>query len=314
MEMKELMAKGKALLKEKDASSRQYFEEAVEQGNDKANYYLATIYRFGIGVDADLKKAVELYTKAAKAGSNAAKYQLGKLSESGRGVKKSKEEAKKYYREAADANFPKAQLELAKILEKEFDKAKIREENNNKRAIKIINENKRPVKALKGDQEEVIVEYKIESDISNQECIDLYQKYVDATHDEEATLHLAYLYEIGKGIQKDDAKAVELYTSVAENGNTKIMNKLAKKFQLEGKIEDAYYWYNKLYQSGDPKASYTIALMYEEAGNQEEANKWYQVAADENNYDAKHKINDLKGKQNNFIIGQEDKKENNRRY
>lgn len=111
---------GEGLAKDVDLAAEMY-ETAVYDGQDgamaalqaldaagapAAAYSLAVLTEGGVGVEADLGKAVALYRKAARAGHPAAQNDLGTLYESGEGVAKSDAEAAKWYRRSAENGHP----------------------------------------------------------------------------------------------------------------------------------------------------------------------------------------------------------------
>ena len=81
-----------------------WFQKAAEQGHAKAQYFLYSSYRDGIGVPQDDALANKWLLKAAKGGSDSAQYSLGV--ETG---------DPKWYRLAAAQGHDKAQLELARL-------------------------------------------------------------------------------------------------------------------------------------------------------------------------------------------------------
>ena len=60
--------------------------KAAEQGGDRAQFKLGTMYYFGVGVPQDYKEAVRWYRKAAEQGYAKAQYNLGTMYDSGQGV------------------------------------------------------------------------------------------------------------------------------------------------------------------------------------------------------------------------------------
>ena len=56
-----------------------YFEKAANQGDAKAQYNLAEMYKLGEGRVKNMKKAFEYYEKAANQGHAEAKIELEKL-------------------------------------------------------------------------------------------------------------------------------------------------------------------------------------------------------------------------------------------
>lgn len=88
--------------KDYKAASR-WFYEAAMKGNDKAAYYLGTMYLRGQGVPAEYKTAIWWLSKASKQGLNQATYMLGNV----------------YYQMSSDKRFPESYREFY------FEQAKI---------------------------------------------------------------------------------------------------------------------------------------------------------------------------------------------
>ena len=64
----------------------QWFTLAAEQGDAVSQYNLGIMYSFGLGVVPDYKPAVKWYTMAAEQGNPLAQYNLGRLYYLGKGV------------------------------------------------------------------------------------------------------------------------------------------------------------------------------------------------------------------------------------
>jgi len=93
----------------------QIFRDA-EQGNHKAQAYLASMYNNGKGVPVDHDKAAHWFLKAAKQGNAFAQANLGRLFERGEGVNQDFAEAVSWYLKAADQGHGHGQLALGIML------------------------------------------------------------------------------------------------------------------------------------------------------------------------------------------------------
>lgn len=78
--------------------------KAAEQGNAKAQRYLAIRYNNGDGLSRSLAKAVEWFTKAAEGGDFYAQLVLGEFYKGGIGVTKNDRIAKEYFAKAAKSS------------------------------------------------------------------------------------------------------------------------------------------------------------------------------------------------------------------
>lgn len=79
----------------------QWLEKAVSQGHQTAQLHLTAMYRDGIGVDQDYKRAFVLFTHAAESGYPSAQFSLDVMNWFGNGIKRDYAEAVKWYRMAA---------------------------------------------------------------------------------------------------------------------------------------------------------------------------------------------------------------------
>jgi len=85
-----------------------WYEEAAKRGNVEAFNNLAALYREGMGVEQDYKKAFILFSKAAQAGNAQAQFNLGALYDLGLGCEEDKEKAIEWCRKAAYQGHEKA--------------------------------------------------------------------------------------------------------------------------------------------------------------------------------------------------------------
>jgi TPR repeat protein len=83
----------------------------------------------------------------------------------------------------------------------------------------------------------------------------------------KAQFNLAVMYDSGKGIRQDYAKAVKWYRKAAEQGNAKAQFNLAVMYQNgKGVWQDyakAVKWYRKAAEQGNAKAQFNLAVMYD---------------------------------------------------
>ena len=87
------------------------------QGHENAVITLAWMYANGTGVDMDEDRARELYLQAARSGSSKAQYVVATMYRFAQyGVAKDMVQAVHWYIKAADQGMPTAQLALGKLL------------------------------------------------------------------------------------------------------------------------------------------------------------------------------------------------------
>ena len=87
-------------------------KERAEQGDAKAQEFLAYCYYEGCSFAKDRKKAAKWYNKAAKQGDANAQNSLGNCYYYGEGVSENKAEAMKWWRKAAEQGNVLAQQKL----------------------------------------------------------------------------------------------------------------------------------------------------------------------------------------------------------
>lgn len=93
-------------------------QAAAKAGSAPAQFYLATRYKLGQGVQADLAQAFSWYKKAADQGVSAAQLNVGQMYAEGRGVKQDINAAKVWLQKAAKQGDNRASYNLALIEER----------------------------------------------------------------------------------------------------------------------------------------------------------------------------------------------------
>jgi TPR repeat protein len=89
----------------------------ADGGNATAQYWLADIYQYGLGVRRDPQKAIDLLTKAASQGFVPAEQRLGEIYLHGRLVLQDVKRARDWFGKAAVAGDDSAQYELSQFYE-----------------------------------------------------------------------------------------------------------------------------------------------------------------------------------------------------
>ena len=88
------------------------------EGNPEAAYYMGKMYQEGLGVDADVEKALKYYEQADKGYYAEAAVQLGKMALTGEGMSENKDLGIQYLKKAAYAGNGNAMYELGNLYEK----------------------------------------------------------------------------------------------------------------------------------------------------------------------------------------------------
>ena len=93
----------------------QFYEQAAEQGDDRAECRIGHIYRFGRGVTKNYEKALYWYNRAAEKGNALAQSNLGSMYRFGQGVAKDYAAAIEWYKLSAKQNNEYAQQNLGSM-------------------------------------------------------------------------------------------------------------------------------------------------------------------------------------------------------
>lgn len=113
-----MYAAGKGGLEKSPAEAAKWYEKVVAQGKESgsfkdAAFNLALLYTDGAGVDRDVDRALDLYTKAGEAGSGSAFFNMGVIYDDGvPGVEPNKKKAVEYYLKAVKLKHPGATLNV----------------------------------------------------------------------------------------------------------------------------------------------------------------------------------------------------------
>ena len=82
----------------------------------------------------------------------------------------------------------------------------------------------------------------------------------------EAQFYMAYMYETGKGVERDDGKAAEYYHLAADQGHDRAQFNLGLAFErgrgVEQDLAQSLEWYLLAANQGFPRAQYKVAEMY----------------------------------------------------
>lgn len=254
-----------------------WFKKAAAQGNVGATFYFGNMLHKGTGVKQDKQSGIALLKQAAGKDFNAANYQLGLIYRDGDGVEKDAAKAFSYIRKAALKGSPNAQWILGMmylngegIAQDYYFAAQWLAEQALTTHKKEINE------LLKEDNEGPFSQYlmglrKYHVDKDYEAAIDCFKKVEKANNIEGTTMlavclankdykkrnlkkaikqltkaaatspaaqyYLSAMYETGTGVDKDDAKAVELLKTAADKGVAYAQCKLGDRYMAGNGVE-----------------------------------------------------------------------------
>ena len=216
----------------------EWYNKAVNAGNDSAMYSIGYMYDYGEGVEQDYSKALEWYNKAANAGNSAAINNIGYMYEFSEGVEQDYSKALEWYNKAVNAGNAAAW----------YNKAV------NAGNAAAMNNIGRMYEFGKG----------VEQDYTK--SLEWYNKAANAGN-ATAMYNIGYMYDCGEGVEQDYSKALEWYNKAANAGNTAAMNNIGYMYDYGKGVEQdcskALEWLKKAADAGNSAAMYNIGYMYE---------------------------------------------------
>lgn len=233
-------------------------QQAAEQGDANAQFYLGVIYANGQGIVKDETEAVRWFRKAAEQGSASARIWLGFMYVNGLGVVKDEAEAVRWFWEAAEQGNAEAQFYCGVMYA------------NGQGVLKDEEEAVRWFRKLT-EQGSAIAEIWLgfmyangQGVVKNEaEAVRWYRKAAKQGS-AIAQTWLGFMYSKGRGVLKDAAEAVRWYRKAAEQGVASAQFNLAISYAFgEGGLlvsgADAADWY------------YKAGLSYLNEGNKKDA-------------------------------------------
>lgn len=273
-----------------------WLTHAISCNNSWAYYRLALMYYHGRGCTKDIDKAIEFLYVSADMGYLESQYMLGKLFEKGDVITCNFGEAYKWYHKAAERKQVDSQFalgtfyELGKGVSVNYEKAakwyRMASEQGHLKAKFSLGRLYEMGKGLQQSYKDAISLY-LESDIDS------------------ARLRLAFLYENGYGVSKNEFTATSLYESgltdidyliliASDRGNPVAKNVLADYYFNNSNFSDAFGWYLKAAKLGYGRALFNVAFSYENGKgivkDYKEAALWYKKAAEKGLSEAQEAI------------------------
>ena len=222
------------------AEAMKCYRKAAEQGYAEAWHSLGRMYELGEIVPKDEVEALKCYRKAAGAGRDGeAAKALDAMYAEGRGVPADPAEAAAYWREAALRDHVEAQYRVAREREEAGDREEAARwrvaaaRNGHEAALAWLRD-----QAEKGDAEmrctlAWMYEHGRGLPKDEAEAAAWYRRAAEQGH-YDALFHLGKMYEEGRGVPKDDGEAAVWYRKAAEQDHTGALCKMGD-FSLEGR-------------------------------------------------------------------------------
>jgi TPR repeat protein len=303
---------------EDDVEAVKWIRKAAEQGLSIAQYVLGVMYNKGQGVPEDDAEAAKWYHKAAEQGYADAQFNLGNMYATGRGVTKDYAEAVKWYRKAAEQGYAKAQYNLGLVyaygrgVPKDdvaayawYSLAAASGSDEARKNRDFIKDELTPSQLDRGQ----VMAREIFERIEKREAAE--KKWEAAETDDIETVlkkaevgdadtqfYLGFMYDIGRRVPQDFAKAAKWYRKAAEQGHADAQNNLGELYDTGwGVLRDeaaAVKWYRKAAEQGHANAQYNLGVMYHNgrgvAQDFAEAAKWYRKAAEQGDANAQFNL------------------------
>lgn len=213
-------------------AARRIWEVLAGLGNVDALFNLGILAEDGLGEARDMKKAEALYAAAANAGGFKAQYRLGMLYSTGGGVARDDDKARHYLSLAA--------------------------ENGDQEAIARLASLARPERPLNDFEQAEI----LSSTGRHGEAAALYRRATEAGN-VTARTRLAWMYEAGRGVERDLAEAARLFMQSAEAGDAEAQYAIAVMHRTgKGQArsdEQSAIWLQRSAAQGYPAARAALA-------------------------------------------------------
>lgn len=210
----------------KYAQARQIWQALAERDVAESWFNLGILAEDGLGEPRDSQRALAFYERGALAGSTKAQYRLALLYLEGRLVEPDRKLAERWLVAAAAGG----DLDAARQLEQLRSGA---------------------------DTDDYLAARLLESEGRAIEAAAAYQR-LSVQGNVRARTRLAWLYEAGRGVPRDLARAAELFTSAAESGDAEAQFALSVMLQTgAGQARDevaARNWLKKAAEAGHPEA------------------------------------------------------------
>ncbi len=226
---------------------------ALRAGNGAAAYYLARMYRDGLGVHTDPAKALAWAKEGAARGNALAQNMVGLLEDAGRGMPRDDKAALASYLAAADQGLAWGAFNAGYFYEsgrglaqpdaaKAFEYYRRAADDGNAAAGNAIGDLYRTGRGVPQDRDRAIQWYRWAADRGSA----------------AASLSLGYMYANGQGVRQDDGEAVELYKHAARQHLPGALNNLGYMYEyargVPMDLDRAASFYRRAVQRGDKAA------------------------------------------------------------
>lgn len=257
-------------------------DKAYSLGNNTAGLLLADYYLSLASTDEQMKQAHDIYQHIAETGDKNGQLKLAYMFHHGLGGHVDMVNAEKYYTLAAEQGEPVAQYLLGTLyqlglLDKQPDYEQAKKWYSSAQAHYA------PAAVASGFIYDTVTD-------DYQHALKEYEQAAQAG-DPNGQFNAGLIYQEGKGLPVDLAKASDLYMHAAQQGHTQAMVQLADIYLNSHDYEKALAWYKEAADRDDRNALYHLGLLSETGVatklDYPDAVKYYQQAADKGNANAK---------------------------
>ena len=263
------------------------------EGKAIASVFLGHVYEHGFGVKQDQKQAFAFYNKAADKGNAVGQVLAGACYYSAIGVEKNLDRAFDLFNRAAAQGHPVGQRHVG-----DFYTRGIVVAENEKTAVQYFK--------LAADQGEAVAQRRLGNYYfkpgpnSNAKLAFHYYQLAADQGDVESQVWLAFAYEEGIAVSKDNRRAFDYYQLAANQGNAKAQCNLGRCYE-QGigttlSKHKAFNWYQKAAGQGIAEAQYQMGEFYQYgifgtiSPSLKEALSWYQKAVKQGHPQAKEAV------------------------
>ncbi len=272
--------------------AHKYFEKSAKGGNEEAQFQTGFDYENGVGTEPDLSKAVYWYEQASSKKHKEASYRLAVLNLRSED-KNAKENAVKLLEAAADNGNSDAMYKLGELykygsqyvpkdLAKSkyyFDKGSNLDNGNCTYELALIDNDIELMKKAEhqGDINASVYLGKIEEGAQHYENAYRYYSKAYEKNSPDAAYRIGKMFELGRGLNFDIIKALELYSFAASNGNVDSMREIgicyAKGKGISADINQAIAWLSKAADNADAEAALFLSQLLMETGSEANINE-----------------------------------------
>lgn len=258
-----------------------WYQKAAEAGDVDAIFALGRCYKNGFGIDENMDKALEWFVKGAEREEPRCLTELGMAYENGSGVEENPNKAVEYMKQAADMDYGYAQFKMGDYFL--FGYGPCLEDN--KQAVEWYEKaiaNEIPLAMIR------MGEYYLYDYDKLNESEKAFGYFKKAAEYEWYSEGIGICYEMGIGVEDNEAEAFKYYTLAANNGNVTSMYRTGLCYYngvgVKENYTEAYRWFNDAVGNESIPATYYLGkmMMYGEGCTPDPvtAIQWLQKAAE----------------------------------